>query len=163
MIWYVQICFTPCLSIISWNISPPFIPTKLWSISGCRKGCNGCTSLSLEISSLRLNAGEGTGRCCDDAGAAWASRFAVSETFRFEGGCVCVCVCPLRYGETAAGAGVEEKRRARGRHWTARLAVLACSIVAAFMRRPNGSKRCRDEESREWWQRFLRRMQGVVN
>jgi hypothetical protein len=39
----------------------------------------------------------------------------------------------LRYGDSAAGAGVVEKRRAFGRHCTARFAVVACSIVAGFI------------------------------
>ena len=40
-------------------------------------------------------------------------------------------VCCLRYGERAAGAGVVEKWRARGRHWTALLAAFDC-IMTAF-------------------------------
>ena len=127
----IQMCFTPCLFIISWNISPPFIPTKLWSISGCRNGCRGCTSL--KRSSVRLKAGLGVGRCCDATAAACADRVAVSDTFRFavdfdwDG-------AALLYCEMAAGAGVEENRRAFGRHWTARLAVLACNMLAVFIR-----------------------------
>lgn len=61
----------------------------------------------------------------------------MSDTFRFGEACDCGVLCcwvVLRYGERAAVAGVEEKRRALGRLWTARLAVVACSIVAAFMR-----------------------------
>lgn len=126
----IHMCFTPCRSIISWKIWPPVIPTKLWSISGCRKGCSGCTSRIR--SSLRLNAGLGIGRCAVAAAAA-AGRGAVSDTLRLGEAWVWVWVCAcvvLRYGETAAGDGLEEKRRL-GRHCTARLAVVACSIVAA--------------------------------
>ena len=152
----IQICFTPCLRIISWNISPPFIPTKLWSISGCRNGCRGCTSL--KRSSVRLKAGLGVGRCCDATAAACADRVAVSDTFRFDVDFGCDCA-PLLYGEMAAGAGVEENRRALGRHWTTRLAVLACNMLAVFIRA--GKRRCREWrvsvvesgkeiESRQW-------------
>ena len=102
------------------------MPTKLWSISGWRNGCRGCTSRNLVSS--RLKAGLGTGLCGAVAVAACADRFAVSDTFRFDVDCAWV---GLRYGDTAAGVGVEEKRRARGRHWIAFLAVLVCSIVAA--------------------------------
>lgn len=55
---YVQICLTPCLSIISWNISPPFMPTKVWSI--CCGGTACCASACHFVLSL-LKAGEGIG------------------------------------------------------------------------------------------------------
>ena len=83
--------------------------------------------------SSRLNAGLGIGRCGAVAVAACADRFAVSETFRLEGDCCdCACVAFL-CGDTAAGAGVEENLRALGTACTARLAALACSIVAVFI------------------------------
>lgn len=83
----------------------------LWSISGCRNGWRGCTSLSL--ASSRLNAGDGIGRrgSVDVAVAAAAERFAVSDTFRLDNGCDCDCA-DWRYGDTAAFACVVENVRA---------------------------------------------------
>jgi hypothetical protein len=127
---HLHTCLTPCLSIISWKISPPFLPTKLWSSSGWRYGCRGCASRSFESS--RLNAGLGTVRVAvaDEAVAASDCRAALAETLRFVVVWAWVAVVPLLYGDNAATREVDERfRRARGRHWSAWRAECDCSMA----------------------------------
>jgi hypothetical protein len=94
-------CFTPCLSIISWKISPPVFPTNEWSNSvldlrGCR---------SFHLVSSRLNAGLGTGRSCAAVAAVLFGRLDVSEddlvataeaAALFKGRCACTEVVENR-------------------------------------------------------------------
>jgi len=116
---YKQICFTFCRSIISWKISPPFIPTKVWSISGClRAGC-------WELLSSLLKAGEGVSLGCA-AAAVLCPRFVVSVLG------VVACVVAVK-GDRAARVEDVEKRR---RVWTALRAALcwrAWSIIVVVV------------------------------
>ena len=103
---YVQMCLTPCLSIISWKISPPVMPTKVWSISCGLYGLSGCTSRHLVSS--RLKAGLGSGR-------SWVAVAAVVLLGLFAASVVVRALAAwaaLRYGDTAEAGLVEEKWRA---------------------------------------------------